>query len=649
MLAVLAPLLAWLAFCLLFYKRLQVYSDTAPCWRTSFLAASVAWGALLVAFTEALSAFHLLTRVWILSLWLLATLALLAASWKLPSITKPLIPSRQHISGSQTLLLGAIAAIVVTTGVIAWVAPPNTYDSMTYHMGRVVHWLQNRSVAHYPTHIDRQLWLNPGAEFIIAHLQALANGDRFANLVQWFAMLGSVIGASALAREIGARSRGQILAAVLTATIPMGILQASSTQNDYVVSYWLICFVYFYLLATKLQGWTFPTLAGISLGLSLLTKSTAYLYGFPFFLILSLILWKKKGLAHACKVAILILFIAITLNSGHYFRNQQLYGNPLRPANVNSYLVNQSISPRLITSNAVKNIGLHLYVKEPLLSKFLGNALETFHHLIRIPIDDPRTTFGNKAIIPLTREEWYNFAFFNEDFAGNLAHLVLIFISIILAIWKLLVKRQKSNYNIAWYPLALALGFLFFVSYLKWQPWHSRLHLPLFVLSSPLIALILSRTLPREITYAIAIVFILLSYPWIFKNYSRPIIAENSIFSVDRTEQYFVGNQEETNIYTNIADTIKSRNCRNIGLIIGLDDKEYPYWILLNNKSTQPYKITHVNVTNENSLPSPTLNASNAPCALVSRFDKEEDILVDGVWYTRFLTTTDFAQVYVTK
>jgi hypothetical protein len=46
-------------------------------------------------------------------------------------------------------------------------------------------------------------------------------------------------------QQLGANQTGQLIAAVFVATIPMGILQASSTQNDYVLSFWLICFVYF--------------------------------------------------------------------------------------------------------------------------------------------------------------------------------------------------------------------------------------------------------------------------------------------------------------------------------------------------------------------------------------------------------------------
>ena len=104
-------------------------------------------------------------------------------------------------------------------------------------MAQVRHWIQQQSVAHYPTHITRQLFSNPWAEFTIAHLFLLTGTDRLANSVQWFSMVGSLIAVSLIAARLGADKRGEVLAAVVAATIPMGILQASSTQNDYVTAF----------------------------------------------------------------------------------------------------------------------------------------------------------------------------------------------------------------------------------------------------------------------------------------------------------------------------------------------------------------------------------------------------------------------------
>jgi hypothetical protein len=53
----------------------------------------------------------------------------------------------------QLMALGVLALGLVTL-VTALLAPPNNWDSMTYHMARVAHWKQNRSVDFYPTNIS---------------------------------------------------------------------------------------------------------------------------------------------------------------------------------------------------------------------------------------------------------------------------------------------------------------------------------------------------------------------------------------------------------------------------------------------------------------------------------------------------------------
>src|SRR5207249_2498683 len=229
------------------------------------------------------------------------------------------------------IVLTGIAFVVVTVGLIALIAPPNNWDSMTYHMSRVAHWIQNRSVDFYPTSIPRQLYQNPWAEFVIMNLQALSGGDRFANLVQWYSMLGSIVGVTVIAKQLGADPRGQIFAAVIAATIPEGILQASSTQNDYVESFWILCLSHYVIRLNTKPNLASSIGAASSLGLAILTKATAYVWAFPFLLWLflsGLKTWRWK----LAKVAIVIALIAVAINVDHYARNFKLYGSLIGPA-----------------------------------------------------------------------------------------------------------------------------------------------------------------------------------------------------------------------------------------------------------------------------------------------------------------------------
>ena len=60
----------------------------------------------------------------------------------------------------------------------------------------MAHWVQDRSVAFYPTHITHQLYYPPWAEYAMLQLLLLGWDERLANLVQWFSMVGSLVGGS---------------------------------------------------------------------------------------------------------------------------------------------------------------------------------------------------------------------------------------------------------------------------------------------------------------------------------------------------------------------------------------------------------------------------------------------------------------------
>lgn len=115
---------------------------------------------------------------------------------------------------------------------VALVYPSNNYDSMTYHMARVVFWIQERSVDFYPTINHRQNGLGPGAEYLILILQLFSGGDWFANSVQTVAFSIIVVSITLIARCFGAPRAFRTPLVVLFCTAPMFVLQATSTQND---------------------------------------------------------------------------------------------------------------------------------------------------------------------------------------------------------------------------------------------------------------------------------------------------------------------------------------------------------------------------------------------------------------------------------
>ena len=592
--AVLIPLACWLILFTAIYKR-GFY------WRESFLSACVICGVVVIAVTETLSFFNAFSFAWIVICWILATtvasfyyLIIPKYNKAKPSIT---IPSYLYIA-----LVGT-AGIVIITGFIAIIAPPNTWDSMTYHMSRVMHWIQNRTVAHYPTAIQRQLYFPPLAEFVIAHLQIISTGDRFANLVQWFSMVGSLAGVSLIARELGADEKGQIYAAAFAVTIPMGILQSSSTQNDYVVSFWLVCFVYYILIFKKVANYWSALAIGASLGLAVMTKGTAYVYAIPFllwFIVSTIKVIPSKNIIKYCSV-ITIIFLA--LNGCHYLRNYMNFGYIL----LNRGEINDIFSFNALLSNISLNLALHAATPFPAVNVAVISVIEWFHKIIGVNINYFLKEIDAFMILRP-----------HEDIAGNPVHLILI---VLFFSYVFMRPKFRHSPNMMPYSIAALSSFVLFCFFVRWMPFNSRLHLPFFVVCAPAIGNIFGRISYRRTVQTIIVSLLTFSVPFVFLNDSRPILntgnfislvkqnvrnqqstkvlaGTDSILKVSRISQYFNNHPPFEEKYEKIADFINNHECSNIGIQIDEDSWEYPIWILLKRNNKKNLRIEHVNVKN---------------------------------------------------
>src|ERR1017187_866203 len=122
--------------------------------RDFLLGAFVVFGVVTALITELLGQFHLFRRGPIAGAW---TLIAVGAGVFLYRHRPPL--PRFVIRPLETAICPAIAAIVVTVGVTAWLSAPNAYDALSYHMPRVLYWAQSGSVGFFPTSYFTQISL----------------------------------------------------------------------------------------------------------------------------------------------------------------------------------------------------------------------------------------------------------------------------------------------------------------------------------------------------------------------------------------------------------------------------------------------------------------------------------------------------------
>ncbi len=231
---------------------------------------------------HALSPFHAVDRAGLLVASLAAAAALGAWVASRPQGQRWPRGSLGQLTPAGFLLL-ALAPVILFS---ALAYPPNNWDSMTYHLARVAHWIENRSVAGYPTGIDRQLVYPPGAEYLLLVLQAIAGSDRLAALVQFGAWATIALSAPALARTFGVPRRFSPWAALVAAGGAGAVLQASSTQNDLLAGAMAVGLVAASIpfLHRSRRRWRAPDLAllGIAVAAGALVKGTSVLCASPF-------------------------------------------------------------------------------------------------------------------------------------------------------------------------------------------------------------------------------------------------------------------------------------------------------------------------------------------------------------------------------
>jgi hypothetical protein len=516
------------------------------------------------------------------------------------------------LSLGEKILIGSGLGIVAIVGLIALYAPPNTWDSMTYHLARVAHWIQNSSVELYPTAIPRQLVFSPYAEYAILHSVVLTASDRFATMVQWSSMVGAAVGVSLIAKMLGANRFSQILSALFVLTLPMGILQGSSTQNDFVVTLWLVCAGVFFLQIMGSWSKRRVALAAAALGLVALTKGTGFVIGLS--LILVWLFFARQTFRRKFGVLSMVVLSAVILTGAFYVRMKALDSNPFNAYRLAGSVALDRVTPAAVASNVIRNLATQLALPWVAWNRAEEAALKVIHRGIGIDVSDPSTTDGTFLL-------WY---FLDEDYVTNFPQAVLILIAAVL-FW---FVRPKTRQIWCW-AATVALGFLFFCATVKWQPWISRFHLPLFVLAAPLAVVVLARFWSKKTFFVVMAVLLLTSIPALLWNNSRRIVSAKSIFLSSRSALYFSKKPVERDVYRKATDTLTTMGCHEIGLKIGLDTWEYPWWVLM-GWPREPLRVEHLAVDNVSSH-FPFSRGEFHPCAIiVESREALPSVLLDG-------------------
>ena len=331
----------------------------------------------------------------------------------------------------------------------------------------------------------------------------------------------------------------------------MVIAQASSTQNDLVVSSFLVIFVRFLLdFSPKTIFWT-----GSAFGLALMTKGTAYIYapilgiGLGIFRLVSAAAPDRKRIFLSLSGTVLL---GIILSTGFYSRNIHHYRTPIHSPSEN-YMIRR-VSPAILAAGIVKHISIHTAV--PVIREINGFTTRLIYWMF------PDAVNGKDA-------NWLDMPFrvdfgIHEDIIGNLLHFLLYAAAFILLFS---TKCDEPDHIRKVYAGTVIAAALLFFAVMTWNPWQSRLHTPVFILFTPVPAILLERFAGSFIRRCVEFVFFFYAVVVLLYLEPRPL---KKIFS-----DYDNVPLERRTAYEAICRALPKDRPLHVGIVCGVDHRVY--------------------------------------------------------------------------
>ncbi len=514
------------------------------------------------------------------------------------------------------LVMIGILLLVLLFGAVFTV--PYNYDSMTYHLGRIAHWIDNGSVNHYVTNIDRQIYSPVLSEYEMLHMWLLAGNDLFLNFLQYTSMIFTGVILYKTAAKLGTDPKFSMLAAFLFYTMPLTVSQSITTQNDLLGAMWFAVFLYYLVDFVKLSQITFDKeqrkkllCVGASVAFAFLTKTSvcaSMLFFMPWLVLVCL--KRKDRFIKLLESAALAGVTLVALISETLIRTCLSCGHLMADTTSSNIMV-ATKNVKYIVVNILKNFSL-------LITQHLLRPLNGVIYRFAIGVGTIlQVDFNNEAI------SYHGFDFLHhmnmgEDMYSHdktpsavVAYLALLagVVMIVAVLAALGGKRRKAEHSESttdgrqdaaerkttepWYE-HLSIGFIvsswlslgFIMALLRWQPWGSRLMYPALAMMVITIANAAGAVFAGRrkdwksgsgcmILIALAALFCI--RPVIYN--LQPAIENAQAGCKDRQNRYFRFNDRYTAYKQLIAKT-EELGFKKIGLSISGDGYDYPLWLM---------------------------------------------------------------------
>ena len=537
----------------------------------SFIYALTIWASVLYLVTELLSFFNLINRTSLLVFWLVFDLILY------------LVGRKRKCKLNLSFLLDKYKiAILIVFGILLvgdYIVVPYNWDSMTYHLPRIMFWAQNSSVAHFPTYDSRMLTSPVLAEFVNLHNYVLIGSDKLFNFVQGFSFIGIVFLIVSICKVLNLDKKVTYLACFLFMSMPIAMAESLTTQVDLFSTVWALAFVCLSLdlmnkdkIVVRDEIFNLITL-GLIMGLGYLSKPSACLMMLTFGVALLIVRIKHKdGIKVYLLCPIIIGVVALFMVSFEIVRNLNTFGAISDPIAGERQLVG-TLAPNYLIINFLKNflfqLGLpFIYQSYGITYKFIA----FIGSLIGVDINDPLIAEdGMVYSIPAATDIICDTA---------IATLVCALLIIVLALW--VIRKKKLDL----FDKASLISFVAFLFILRWERYESRYVLTYLALLCVFVSKKLYEVNINVIFERVIYLGIILSICW-FVVYFPRLYSEPSIFK--RPDGYFASNIEIKDEWLNLSEYINGQDIKTVTIKSNDNYYTYPIFALCNLEYVECY------------------------------------------------------------
>jgi len=227
------------------------------------------------------------------------------------------------------LLLIATGYLLLSL-VLIYIVPPNNNDALSFHVARVIHWMQQGSYFPWETPVIWQLTFPVNAQLTYLWILLFSNTDHFIAYIPFFAGVLTSLLVYSFSREMGFSRRGAAFVGLIWLTYPVVQLHLSSVRHDLISTWLFLSLLYFFHRWGKQKQNGDFILSGLALGLVVGTNFSiaAYLPGFALIVILGFWCY-RYSFRDIFKWAGWVLLVFCLFSSQIYISNEIHFGSVL--------------------------------------------------------------------------------------------------------------------------------------------------------------------------------------------------------------------------------------------------------------------------------------------------------------------------------